>query len=115
MDALPNEKAPNRITIGAFLDCYIAYLEEKEGAKNPYKSMLFFRNAMIYAMIGARLGFESLRGRLHPERIRRLCVPFKPRSSPHRSDDAQKSKPFAFANTKGSFAPLLELQDLQTI
>jgi hypothetical protein len=36
MDALPNEKAPNRITIGAFLDCYIAYLEEKEGAKNLY-------------------------------------------------------------------------------
>lgn len=65
MDALPNEKAPNRITIGAFLDFYIAYLEEKEGAKNLYESMLFFRNAMIYAMIGGRLGFESLRGRLH--------------------------------------------------
>lgn len=66
MDDSPNEKAPNRIAVGASIDSFRAYLAEKVGAKNLYKSMTFCRNVMIYAMIGGRLGYESLCGRLHP-------------------------------------------------
>jgi hypothetical protein len=69
MNHRPNEKAPFLGRIGAYQYWPEQYLEEKEGAKNLYESTLFFRNAMIYAMIGGRLGFESLRGRLHPANI----------------------------------------------
>jgi len=52
MNDSPNEKAPHLGRIGAYQYWIEPTLAEKVGAETRYKSMTFFRNAMIYAMFG---------------------------------------------------------------